>query len=552
MYRSLLDSQLNQEYYSYCHGEGKGKLERLFGEEREFARNDYCSTAGVPIVLLNSSSSPSSSTLSLCSGERRERVGNEAKEEREGETCGGIAVEKWKFQAEMLRAECNFLRKERELALRKLEKNKVQMQRALRSAVETLISGRKKIFEGKNVNAVLEAEIEDLAEKLEVLHRNSGIKDNEFKKCSRNFDKQVCHLQRRLEKLGGLSDDQRAQEFQELMESRVNMNMNMNQEIDKQSSVSDPRNHNKSTDTELLRKKMEGLSKETWDRLEEDFGLMLSNTAHSSASTSTRIEYPLEYPVYQQEEGKCSGRCKAIVRNILEQVRVETEQWSQMQVMLGKVREEMEELEASREFWEDQALNSDSEIKRLQTSVQEWKEKALSLEIKTDELQKELAAIRGDLDRLKTAEVNENSRETSIIKRHGIEIHRAFHQLKENHQNHVDDRECKDRKVNLTTEVADFETALSADVQPISLGKQLQKEKRLLLHRMKEKHQAQQGKAKDISSKKSESDCRKLAMASTWNSSSGVGNVKRSSPLHDITNSSPLMKQSSRAIFPLL
>lgn len=130
MYRSLLDLQFQQEeYYNYCdNGDGKGKLERLFGEEREF------SGTGVPVVLLNASSVSSSSVgLSLCSGERRERVGNAVVEE-------GFVEEKWKFQAEMLRAECNFLRKERELALRKLEKNKVQMQRTLRSAVETLIS----------------------------------------------------------------------------------------------------------------------------------------------------------------------------------------------------------------------------------------------------------------------------------------------------------------------------------------------------------------------------------------------------------------------------
>lgn len=45
---------------------------------------------------------------------------------------------------------------------------------------------------------------------------------------------------------------------------------------------------------------MEGLSKETWDRLEEDFGSMLSNTANSSASTSKRMEYPLESRLYHQ------------------------------------------------------------------------------------------------------------------------------------------------------------------------------------------------------------------------------------------------------------
>lgn len=49
---------------------------------------------------------------------------------------------------------------------------------------------------------------------------------------------------------------------------------------------------------EVLGRKMEGLSKEMWDKLEEDFGSMCSNTANSSvassASTSKRIECPSE------------------------------------------------------------------------------------------------------------------------------------------------------------------------------------------------------------------------------------------------------------------
>lgn len=65
----------------------------------------------------------------------------------------------------------------------------------------------------------------------------------------------------------------------------------------------------------------------------------------------------------------CSGRCKAMVRRILEQVRAETEQWSQMQEMLGQVREEMEELQASRDFWEDRALDYDYQMQSLHSSV---------------------------------------------------------------------------------------------------------------------------------------------------------------------------------------
>lgn len=40
-----------------------------------------------------------------------------------------------------------------------------------------------------------------------------------------------------------------------------------------------------------------------------------------------------------------------------------------MQEMLNQVREEMEELQVSREFWKDQALESESQIRSLQSSV---------------------------------------------------------------------------------------------------------------------------------------------------------------------------------------
>lgn len=69
------------------------------------------------------------------------------------------------------------------------------------------------------------------------------------------------------------------------------------------------------------------------------------------------------------EGNPCSGHCKSVVRRIVEQVRTETEQWSQMQEMLGQVREEMEELQASRDFWEDRALHSDFQIQSLHNSV---------------------------------------------------------------------------------------------------------------------------------------------------------------------------------------
>lgn len=75
------------------------------------------------------------------------------------------------------------------------------------------LQGKKKIFEGKNVNAVLEEEIKDLAEKLEELKKSCKNKDVEVRHCI-NFDKKACHLQKRLEKLGGLTHEKTLKELQ--------------------------------------------------------------------------------------------------------------------------------------------------------------------------------------------------------------------------------------------------------------------------------------------------------------------------------------------------
>ncbi|GJN08638.1 hypothetical protein PR202_ga26580 [Eleusine coracana subsp. coracana] len=87
--------------------------------------------------------------------------------------------EKWQFQAEILRAECNFLRMEREVALRKLDRHRGQMEAALKSAVETLVTGRKKI-DGRGdvgVAAALDEGIENLEEMMEELRGGQGERE---------------------------------------------------------------------------------------------------------------------------------------------------------------------------------------------------------------------------------------------------------------------------------------------------------------------------------------------------------------------------------------
>ncbi|KAL9458717.1 hypothetical protein AB3S75_007563 [Citrus x aurantiifolia] len=412
-----------------------------------------------------------------------------------------VEEEKWRFQAEMLRAECNLLRIEREVAIKKMERRRVQVERLLRSAVQSLLSGRNKICDGENVIMVLEEEIKNLTEKLEKLQRRSGVKYLEVKS-SGNFDKQACLLQRRLVKVGATSDETCVKEIREMAEASLSINKTSCR-VDDPSFVSNENCH-----MEILRRKMEGLSQGILlERINEEYGPMLLSTANtsasSSASTSKRTEAPdvssspkrHPYKAANHEEKLCSGKCRAVMRRIVEQVRVETEQWSQMQEMLGQVRDEMEELQASRDFWEDRALDSDYQIQSLLTAVQEWKQKAISSETKANELQAQVTLLRKEIEWLKQEQAAEASR-------------------------------------------AKASPSPSADAQN-------ETEKRVLVCHLKENH-----RANDSSTKRREVllDGRRKA-----NMSSSRFVTQKRSPLRDIGNlSSPLVRQSSKAVvYPL-
>ncbi|XP_030951823.1 uncharacterized protein LOC115975244 isoform X2 [Quercus lobata] len=459
----------------------QGKLETLFDQERAFSRT------GIPVVFLDYNGG----NVSGGESERRRARVEECSSESSGRCSGMMEEEKWRFQAEMLRAECTLLRMERDIAVKKLERNRVKMEKTLRSSVQTLLSGRKKICEGEDVSVVLEKEILDLAEKLEKLQRSLGLKDFEVRNCS-NFDKQATLLQRRLEKFGVTSDEICVKEIQEMAEASLSIKTSCR--------VDDSFVSSGKCNVDILRRKMEGLSKGILlNRMEEEYRSMLSS-ANSSASSSKRIEIhnssssSIRQPdqdTMSHEDNKCSGRCKAIVRRIVEQVRVETEQWSQMQGMLGQVRVEMEELQASRDFWEDRALNSDHQIQSLHSAVQEWRQKAQSSESKANELQAQMSVLHGELERMR-------KEQNTVVTR-------------------------------------------TKNSPGITQDAQNEMEKRVLVCRLKENHLADDNAGKEVSR-----DRRRKV-----HTSSGGFMAPKRSPFRDIGNSSLLMRQNSKAIFPL-
>lgn len=68
-----------------------------------------------------------------------------------------------------------------------------------------------------------------------------------------------------------------------------------------------------------------------------------------------------------ESNSKCE--CREIVGKIMEQVKVESEQWNEMQAMLEQVRQEMLELQSSRDLWQRRAIASDINVRSLHAQV---------------------------------------------------------------------------------------------------------------------------------------------------------------------------------------
>uniref|UniRef100_A0A804LG74 Myosin-related n=1 Tax=Zea mays TaxID=4577 RepID=A0A804LG74_MAIZE len=365
--------------------------------------------------------------------------------------------EKWRFQAEILRAECNFLRMEREVALRKLDRHRGQMEAALKSAVETLVSGRKKI-DGKGdvgLAATLDEGIEDLEEMMEELRVEesgrramSGVRELQ-RSHGRNFDRQASSLRRRLEKMTPADPEPCIKDIREIA-----LPVPAPPPPPAERSDDDERVHGANTpDVEMLRMKMEGMSKGMRERMAEysrrleavasgdntgcesgKCGNRHSRKASASSQRSwsggstasngnapstldagphgrSRQNVAAEKRQQQQTQimaGECKlvgsascCHCREIVWKVMEQVKAESDQWTEMQEMLEQVRLEMQELQASRDAWQHRAMASDISLRSLNSQVLEWKNRAQASEQRVEELHREILELESKLHTFK-------------------------------------------------------------------------------------------------------------------------------------------------------
>uniref|UniRef100_A0A0D9VRA3 Uncharacterized protein n=1 Tax=Leersia perrieri TaxID=77586 RepID=A0A0D9VRA3_9ORYZ len=376
----------------------------------------------------------------------------------------GEQEEKWRFQAEILRAECNFLRMEREVALRKLDRHRGQMEAALKSAVETLVSGRKKIDGRGDVGmaAALEEGIEDLEEmmgELRVEKEETGRKATSGprqlqRSHGKNFDRQASSLRRHLERMPPADAEPCVKDIREIALPVAPPSPPSPPPADEHSDDDDGHSNSANlSDVEMLRMKMEGMSKGMRERMAEysrrleavaggdgddcqsrkcgsrhsrkaSAGSQRSwsggcsnagasrDTAAASQGRSRHAMAPEKHHHHHQqnkimfEECKLVGSgsccdCREIVGKIMEQVRTESEQWTEMQDMLEQVRLEMQELQSTRDTWQRRAIASDISLRSLNSQVLEWKHRAQVSEQHVEELHKKISELEGKLHTFK-------------------------------------------------------------------------------------------------------------------------------------------------------
>ncbi|GAB2229265.1 hypothetical protein Droror1_Dr00023403 [Drosera rotundifolia] len=304
-----------------------------------------------------------------------------------------------------------------------------RVERTLQDSHNALVSGKKKIREGRSLNEALQEEMEEMANHLVVLKR-SPKQDVEIRGCNK-FDKRSFMLQRKLEKLDSSEDVKTIRETKEMARAGAGaraLQPHRKEEPPELEVLRSVEKHTTVSEVERLRRNMEELSRGKFKKMEQGYGRMLdtSNTTangsvDSSATPSRQYEHPnlpSHFLCPKKQDSKpgnetaCSGHCKAVVKRIMDQVRADTEHWTQMQGMLEQVKEEMEELQASRDFWKDRAICFHSEMQSLHASVQEWRKRAASSEMQENKLQDQVRILQRELENLRI----EKEREPEAMK----------------------------------------------------------------------------------------------------------------------------------------
>ncbi|KAL2652147.1 hypothetical protein R1flu_020275 [Riccia fluitans] len=349
----------------------------------------------------------------------------------------------------LLKAKCDLLAKEKDIAVRKWKRSCVeieqaaQMAQALRSAIETLLEvsiGNENSIDIKSRRSTLEDHTRALRARMEKLRRKaaapalahprqeserspgeaaaavegkpetsketSGVRGLASPQVPRDTENKVEDLKARLEKLMLATN------------SRVN--------DEAEHVISRPRGRKKTPVKDTLHREKTELKMTDWykslsaelsgELILQPNGCSLDKCDMSSESGQTRepscnptpATSKQVSPHHRSRQAEDTASIQSteetkirVIHKIAEEVRAESEQWYQVQELLQRVGEDMKRLQEACGTWERRALLAEAQVETLLNEDQERKEKLPAGDDKMAELQTEMVRLKDTVDEVR-------------------------------------------------------------------------------------------------------------------------------------------------------
>ncbi|BFI25059.1 hypothetical protein MPTK2_1g17490 [Marchantia polymorpha subsp. ruderalis] len=326
-------------------------------------------------------------------------------------------------RATLLKAKCDLLAREKDIAVRKWKRSCVeidqaaQMAQALRTAIETLLEvsvAGDAPSDFKSKRTTLEDHTRVLKARMEKLRRKSA----ELHPHPEPEDLPPVSLQGRIDTLKK-SSEIRGLPSPEIPRDTENKVEDLKARLEKlmlatNSRVTDEREHVISRPREKRKKPPKeggGANPEPNNSVDKcDVSSENGHTREPSYSatpvTSKQVSplHPL-HPLHHLEDTASTHSSEEtkirVIHKIAEEVRAESEQWYQVQELLQRVGEDMKRLQEACSTWEQRALVAEAQVLTLQHEDQERRERLQTGDQKIAQLQTEMVRLRDTVDEVR-------------------------------------------------------------------------------------------------------------------------------------------------------
>ncbi|CAK9209896.1 unnamed protein product [Sphagnum troendelagicum] len=335
--------------------------------------------------------------------------------DHEGSTCfetRNVKKEQaWQRQAAVLKARCEILKMEKELAQQRWKEGceqmtqAVEMAHSLRAAVESILEPmQKKRVAVSEDSPPPKTPSSCMAEEEKKRQSEEGLLVERLERKQRTCSNDRSGQQKLDSRAELLQLESRAMVLQNRTDIPLqHKSQLMNKDSSSFNSMKGYCEQQKSQHTRKGMMRSASISSMSMKRIEEENRVSALDEAplNSMSTKAPKSKKAIDH-LLKQKEHECileeaqakEVQTKETVRKILAQIQVEAEQWTQVQDVLKHVCTEMATLQQARQGWEKRALNAESQAAAWQLKGDEWRVKAQTAQQRIKEVELQMVQLQ--------------------------------------------------------------------------------------------------------------------------------------------------------------